>query len=540
MDLSIIIPSRNEMFLNKTVDDILEHIECETEIIIVLDGSWPFVGLEQKPNVHIIYHNESIGQRAACNEAVAIAKGKYIMKVDAHCAFDQGFDRKMIEEMHDDWTMVPTMRNLHAFDWVCPNGHRRYQGPSGVCLECKEPTEMDIVWIAKTNPQSNSYCFDSEPHFQYFNEYSKRPEGKGDITETMSLQGSCFMLTREKYLELNVCDETFGSWGSQGIEVAVKTWLSGGKVMVNHKTWYAHMFRTQGGDFGFPYELSGKQVSKAKSHARDLIFNQTFPKQTRHLSWLLERFWPVRGWTEEEFNRIKSQAISINNKDITKGIVYYTDNKIDEKIFLACQKQIKKSQLPIVSCSLKPIDFGKNIVLPLERGYLTMFKQILIALENSESDVIFFCEHDVLYHPSHFDFVPPEKDKYYYNINVWKVRMSDGHGLHYDCQQLSGLCAYRDLLLEHYRKRVELVEDDGFSRAMGFEPGTHGREERVDDYKAESWKSEFPIIDLRHDGNLTKSRWKKEEFRNQRYTAGWIEQDNIPGWGHLWHFWKRI
>jgi len=33
----------------------------------------------------------------------------------------------------------------------------------------------------------------------------------------------------------NICDEEFGSWGSQGLEVAIKTWLSGGKVMVSHK-----------------------------------------------------------------------------------------------------------------------------------------------------------------------------------------------------------------------------------------------------------------------------------------------------------------
>jgi hypothetical protein len=544
MDLSIIIPSRNEMFLNKTVEDILLHAEVNTEVIIILDGGWPTNPLPVDPRVNIIYHNESIGQRAACNEGAEIAKGKYIMKVDAHCAFDQGFDRKMLEIIEDDWTIVPVMRNLHAFNWVCENGHTRYQGPSGDCTECNLPMVRDVVWIAKKSPQSKSYCFDSEPHFQYFGEYNKRPEGKGDLTETMSLQGSCFMLSRKKYFELNVCDESFGSWGSQGIEVAVKTWLSGGRVMVNHNTWYAHMFRTQGGDFSFPYHLSGKQVARAKSHARDLIFNQTFEKQIRPLSWLLEKFWPVPGWTQEELGRLKEDApVIVKSKPaehLTKGIIYYTDNKIDEKIFLACQKQLKKSQLPIVSCSLKPIDFGKNIVLPLERGYLTMFKQILTALENSDTDIVFFCEHDVLYHPSHFEFTPPEKDKYYYNINVWKVRMSDGHGLHYDCQQLSGLCVYRDLAIQHYKKRIELVEDDGFSRAMGFEPGTHNREERVDDYKAESYRSTFPIIDLRHDGNLTKSRWKKEEFRNQKYTTGWLEKDNVPGWGHLWHFWKKI
>jgi len=152
-------------------------------------------------------------------------------------------------------------------------------------------------------------------------------------------------------------------------------------------------------------------------------------------------------------------------------------------------------------------------------------------LEELDTDIVFFAEHDVLYHSSHFDFIPPEKNKFYYNTNVWKFKLEDGHAVRTDfCQQTSGLCAYRELLLEHYRKRVELVEKNGFSRNMGFEPGTHGRAERVDDYKSGSWESEFPNIDIRHDKNLTPSRWSKEQFRNQRYTKGWKEADEIPGW----------
>lgn len=304
MDLSVLIPSRNELFLKRTIDDILQHIEADTEIIAVLDGQWPIEPIPDHPRLTLIYHPVSVGQRAATNDAARIAKGKYVMKLDAHCAVGQGFDRIMLEDMQDDWCMVPTMRNLHVFDWVCPNGHRRYQGHSGPCAECNEPTTREIVWIAKSNPQSRSYCFDSEPHFQYFREYNKRPEGKGDLTETMSLQGSCWMMTREKYWKLGVCDEAFGSWGSQGIEVACKVWLSGGCVMNNHHTFYAHTFRTSGGDWGFPYPLSGSQVERAKKMARKMFFEGKWPKQIRPLSWLVKRFWPVRGWTEEDLAKL--------------------------------------------------------------------------------------------------------------------------------------------------------------------------------------------------------------------------------------------
>jgi hypothetical protein len=223
------------------------------------------------------------------------------MKVDAHCAFDEGFDVKLLADMQDDWTMVPIMRNLHIFNWVCGCGHTKYQGPTpDRCEKCGGKMQRDVVWIPKSNPQSRSYCFDATPHFQYFRQWNKRPGGKGDLTDTMGLQGSCFLMTRERYHKLNVCDEAFGSWGSQGIEVACKSWLSGGRVVVNHKTWYAHCFRTQGGDFGFPYHLPGSQVEAARKFARRLFFDGHWGQAVRPLSWLVEKFWPVPGWSEQD------------------------------------------------------------------------------------------------------------------------------------------------------------------------------------------------------------------------------------------------
>jgi hypothetical protein len=259
--------------------------------------------------VTLVYHPVSVGQRAVTNEAAHLARAKYVMKLDAHCSVAQGFDKIMLADMQDDWTMVPTMRNLWAFDWVCNKCSKHtYQGPTPVkCAECDNTLvfSREMKWIAKNNPQSNSYTFDPTPHFQYFREFNKRPEGKGDITPTMSLQGSCFLMTKRHYFDLNVCDEEFGSWGSQGIEVAVKTWLSGGQVMVNHKTYYAHMFRTQGGDFGFPYPMSGKQVDFAKSRARDIFFTGKFDKAIHPMSWLVERFWPIPFWTDENLAQLK-------------------------------------------------------------------------------------------------------------------------------------------------------------------------------------------------------------------------------------------
>ncbi len=289
-ELSVLIPARNEIWLTKTIEDILQHSEADTEIIAVLDGHFPDPPIKQDKRVTVVCLQKSIGQRAATNLACRLSKAKYVMKCDAHCSFDQGFDRKMIKGMKDNWTMVPIMKNLQAFEWICQCGFRKKQGPIIPCPECGKKMEKDVVWFPRKGVNSTAYRFNSQLEFKYWGDYKKKQ--KEDIADTMSLQGSCFMLTRKKYWELDICDESWGSWGGQGAEVALKTWLSGGEVKCNKKTWYAHLFRTQGKDFSFPYPNPGHEQKKAKNMLRDIFLNDKWPKAKYPLQWLIDKFDP--------------------------------------------------------------------------------------------------------------------------------------------------------------------------------------------------------------------------------------------------------
>jgi len=539
--LSILIPAREEEFLGITIRNILENIEGNTEIITVLDGyTTPIPELPTDLRIKVIKLDKSIGQRAATNLACKNSNATYVMKVDAHCSFSKGFDRILMEDTQDDWTIMPLMRNLHGFDWVCENGHKRYQGPEGPCVECKKPTHKEIVWIGKENPKSWLFRFDRDLHFQYWRDHQK--DFTNNLIETMTIPGSCFMCTREKYNELNLCDESLGSWGQQGVEVSCKTWFSGGKVMVDKRCWYAHMFRTQAG-FSFPYPQSGSNQAKARQLTKDIFMNDKWDKAIHPFQWLIDKFSPIPGW----------------EKNTTKGAIYYTDNRLDEKIMKLCQEQLMKVEsdtFPIVSVSLKPIQFGENIVLPLERGYLTCAKQIVAGLELLETDIVFFCEHDVLYHPSHFNFTPTSPDNYYYNTNSWMLRSSDGHALYYDHRSLSGMCCYRKTALTHFKervKRIEALEEEGKETGLvksmksglsiplkegihrlGFEPGTHNREDRIDKLGCKDYRSEWPNVDIKHGHNLTRNRWKIEQFRDKSVAKSWKETDDgIPFWGKI-------
>src|SRR3990167_4509566 len=277
-DLSVLIPARNEQWLSKTVEDVLAHAEADTEIVVVLDGSPANPPLPINPRIVIHAPSSPIGQRAATNEAARRSSARYVMKLDAHCSVDQGFDRKLIEADEEvgrtDLTQIPTMYNLHAFNWRCAEcGHEMYQGPDPLkCAHCDAsgPFERVVYWdrnalgIPGRHCKTDCWRFDHELHFQY---HGPRREGQKrvDLPEVMSSLGASFFMRRERFWALGGMDEAHGSWGQYGTEIACKSWLSGGQQIVNRRTWFAHLFRTRNG-FSFPYPLSGDQVSRARAY----------------------------------------------------------------------------------------------------------------------------------------------------------------------------------------------------------------------------------------------------------------------------------
>ena len=288
-------------------------------------------------------------------------------------------------------------------------------------------------------------------------------------------------------------------------------------------TWYAHMFRTQGGDFGFPYEQKQSKVEEAKSKARNLFFNNNWDKQIHNLSWLVEKFWPVHGWSDADLAALKAR------EEPKVGILYFTDNELPLKLAKRVQYRIRtiaeEGGYELVSSSRKPMDkMGKNVVVDEPRGYLTMFKQILKGLEAMESDIVFFAEHDVLYPKEHFTFRPPDMNTVYYDQNWWKVH-PDGKAFHWDADQVSGLCASRDFLIKYYTARVRDFDENGFDRR--FEPMSRSG--------SKSWKASVPHVDVRHGGNLTREKRSPKDFRDKSTCINWQESTvhDIDGWPFL-------
>lgn len=297
--LDFLIPARNEKHLQKTIDDVLAHTGETTGVIVVLDGAWPMEPIPDNPRVTLIHHAEPRGQRASINEAARISKADFICKLDAHCSLAPGFDRVMLDawesgELTEADTALGRMYNLDVEKWE-PKLHKRTD-------------YMMLTLNAK-----------GELRAEY---YKRQPDTALEIDETMACMGPCWMLSRDRFWKTGGCDENHGGqagWGAQSVEVSCKVWLSGGRLMVNKRTWFAHLFR---GDTGFPYPISGREVAAVRAYSKNLWLNDAWPGQVRPLKWLVEKFSPP-GWESHVWEDKPLPVMDADERKLIQGYLYH-------------------------------------------------------------------------------------------------------------------------------------------------------------------------------------------------------------------------
>ena len=264
--LSVVIPSRNEKYLNKTIHDLLAKAKGEIELIPVLDGTWPLRIVEDS-RVHYIHFSESRGMRNAINMGVAIAKGEFILKTDAHCMFGEGFDEILKSDCEDNWVVIPRRFALDPEKWEL------IENP-------KYP--VDYMYLSK------------DLHGEIWTEKNKDSSlADKFIDDLMSFQGSAWFMKRKYFDFLELMDEeSYGKFFNEAQEIGFKTWLSGGRVVVNKKTWYAHWHKTESRG----YTLAKGEQEQANKFVNKWLDGRVWHKQKYFLDWLIEKFKPVPTW----------------------------------------------------------------------------------------------------------------------------------------------------------------------------------------------------------------------------------------------------
>lgn len=285
--LSVIIPSRCDEYLQKTIDDLLLKAEGEVEIIVVFDGYWPNPMIKDDPKVRFIHHGtqfDNNGMRDSINKGMALAKGEYVMKIDEHCMLDQGYDVKLIADCEDNWVVIPRRYRLDAENWKIVEDGR---------------PPIDYNYLAY--PYQRYHDQTCGLHGEEW----KRPDRKDIlIDDTVSCQGSCYFTTREWWFKMigPLDDENYGPFTHEAQEVCNKSWLGGGRVIVNKKTWYAHMHKGKlGKKYGFSnsqYRVHQDLKEKGRLFCIDFWINNKWDKRVHDFEWFFEHFGLFPGWNE--------------------------------------------------------------------------------------------------------------------------------------------------------------------------------------------------------------------------------------------------
>jgi len=293
--ISIIIPARNEIFLSHTIKDILAKAKGPIEVIPVLDGYWcPAEEIVEDPRVHYLHFGVSRGMREVINSAVRIARGQYLLKCDAHVMFDEGFDVKLQREGYiyskmtnspDNWIVIPRRKRLDAENW---------------CIQDVGKPDVDYEYLS-------SPADDGAKGNIWTQRALDRTDPKYDIDENITFQGSCWFMTRSHYTDRlkGMSEVGYGTFVREAQEIGLKTWLLGGKVITNKKTWYAHLHK--GPRYGRMYFLNKREVQEGNAYCDDFWFNNRLEGAVHDLAWLIERFMSVPGWTPELIEKVRKK-----------------------------------------------------------------------------------------------------------------------------------------------------------------------------------------------------------------------------------------
>lgn len=285
--VSVIIPSRREKFLQPTIDDVFKHAEEEVEVVVHLDGYWPDPPLKDNKRLIQIHSTECRGMRGGINTAVQASTGDYIFKLDGHCMLGQGFDRILKADCDDNMVIVPRRLALEPETWTN--------------IPDKPPVDYHFL----TFP----FIPDDPAGGLHGKTWRERAKARKDILfdEEMSSQGSAYFLYKKFWNRVigPLDDVNYGTFSNEFQEVGNKAWLSGGRVMVNKKTTYSHLFK--GKKFGTGYGFSnaqwkdwGEQRHRGAAYAIRFWMLDEWKERTRNLQWLIEHFTeqsgPIPGW----------------------------------------------------------------------------------------------------------------------------------------------------------------------------------------------------------------------------------------------------
>jgi hypothetical protein len=215
----------------------------------------------------------------------------------------------------------------------------------------------------------------------------------------------------------------------------------------------------------------------------------------------------------------------MSNKNMDTTVIYYTCNKIKEPFAGNVRKQLlaAKGDLPLISVSQEPIDFGQNILFPKGQSIHNIYRQILVGAKAAKTKYVAMAEDDILYSRDHFLFTPPE-GVFAYDMCKWSL-YTWGNPPTFSLKLrkvLSMMICNRELLIEAAEERFAKCTNENENW------GEFGRyEENIGVTKRETCEywSRMPSIIISHPDALGFGA------HGTRKGLGFIRAYEVPNWG---------
>ncbi len=296
VDLSVIIPNRNSPFLTKTIRDILEKAVTNIEVVVNIDENWPDEIVDD-PRVHYIHPPTPRGMRYGINKGVQLAQGKYIMKCDDHVMFGYEFDKILIDNHQSNWVQIPRRYALDAENWQ---------------IEERTDNKYPIDYMYIDFPRKGKAHDDGMHGVPW--RARRETHSHLEIDDTPSMQGSCYFMTRDHFTNFlgGMSEVGYGQFSQEAQEIGFKTWLGGGAVKVNKKTWYAHLYK--GTRYGRFYSVPNfnKYTKEASEWSADYWLNnrwEGWAGQPNSFDWFIDRKFPgMPSWPKDWEKQIKEMG----------------------------------------------------------------------------------------------------------------------------------------------------------------------------------------------------------------------------------------
>ena len=226
MDLSIITVNYNvKEFLQNLIHSIHKAAQNLTyEIIIVdnasSDGSVEFI-TEKFPEVNLIANDKNLGFGKANNQALKIAKGKYILLINPDAIVSEDTFTKMISffESH------PSV-GLAGCKILNPDGTLQ--------LACRRSFPGPWTSFCKVTGLSNLF-----PNSRLFARYNLTYKDENQSYEVDAISGSFMMMKREVYEKTSGFDEDYFMYG-EDLDLCYRIQQAGYKVYYVHETQIIH------------------------------------------------------------------------------------------------------------------------------------------------------------------------------------------------------------------------------------------------------------------------------------------------------------